>query len=131
MWCILDMTYSKSWCKTIKCHNSLSYYTAWTLNLERILSLGQNQQEVLPYGWDLKMVMYPYGLGHYWWRLVAIGILNIGTMISHGIETVCPLKWSKGHLIMKSMATVIPLVEFDICLLDLEYINWSHNKWDL
>ena len=39
---------------------------------------------------DLKVVIYPYGLGHCWWKLVAIGILNRGTMISHGIETVSP-----------------------------------------
>ena len=28
--------------KAINCHDSLSYYTTWTLNLERILSLCQN-----------------------------------------------------------------------------------------
>ena len=81
--------------------------------------------------WDPKMVIYPYGLGHRWWKLVAMGILNRGTMISHGIEIVCPLKWSKGHVIMKSMAIVIPLVEFDICTLELEYVSWLHNKWDM
>ena len=35
-------------------------------------------------------------------------------MISHGIETVCPIGWSKGHVIMKFVATVIPLMELDI-----------------
>ena len=35
-----------------------------------------------------------YGLRHYWWILVVIGILNIGTIISHGIDTLCPLGWS-------------------------------------
>ena len=44
-------------------------------------------------------------------------------MIFHGIETMCPLRISKGHVIMKSMAKVIPLVEFDICSLELEYIS--------
>ena len=39
--------------------------------------------------------------------------------------------WLKGHVIMKSMAIIIPLMEFDICSLELEYVNWSHNKWDL
>ena len=71
-------------------------------------------------GWDPKVVIYPYGLGHYWWKRVATGIFNIGTMISHRIEMVCPLKWSKGHVIMKFVVTIIPLVEFDICFLELE-----------
>ena len=44
-------------------------------------------------------------------------------MISHGIETMYALRRSKGYVIMKSMATVIPLVEFDICSLELEYFN--------
>ena len=131
MWCTLDKTYGESWRKVINCHDSPSYYIAWTLNLERISSLCQNQQKALTYGWDPKVVIYPYGLGYCWWRLMAIGILNKGTMISHGIETMCPIRWSKGHVIMKSVATIIPLVEFDICSLELEYIIWSHNKWDM
>ena len=76
--------------------------------------------------WDLKMVIYPYGLGHYWSRLVTTGILNRGTIISHRIEIVRLLGWSKGHVVI-----IIPLMEFDICSLELEYVNWSHNKWDL
>ena len=44
-------------------------------------------------------------------------------MISHGIETVCPLRLSKRHVIMKSMVELIPLVEFDIYALELEYIS--------
>ena len=36
----------------------------------------------------------PYGLGHCWWKSIAIGIFNSGTMISHRIETKYPLKWS-------------------------------------
>ena len=51
------------------------------------------------------------------------GILNRGTMMSHGIETVCPIGLSKGHVIMKFVATIIPLVEFDICSLELEYVS--------
>ena len=43
----------------------------------------------------------------------------------------CPLGWYKGHMIMKSMAIVIPLMEFNICSLEVEYVIWSHNKWDL
>ena len=93
--------------------------------------VNQNQQKALIYGWYPKVVIYPYGLGHCWWRLVATSILNRGTMISQGIEIVCPLRWSKGHVIMKYAAIVIPLVEFDILSLELEYVNWSHNKWDL
>ena len=60
---------------------------------------------------------------------MTIGILNRGIMTSHGIETVCSFGWSKGHVIMKSVATIILLVEFDIYFLELEYVNWSHNKW--
>ena len=131
MWWNLDRTYDESWYKAINFHDSPSYHTAWTLYLEKILSQFQNQQKALIYEWDPKVVIYSYGLGHGWWRLVATGILNIGTMISHGIKTACPLGWSKGHVIVKSMAIVIPLVEFDICSLELEYVIWSHNKWDL
>ena len=131
MWCTLDMTYNKSWRKTIDCYNSPRYHTTWILNLKRVLSLYQNQHEAFTYGWDPKVVIYPYGLVHYWWKLVAICILNRGTMISHGIETMCPLGWSKGHVIMKSVITIILLVEFDICSLELEYVSWSHNKWHL
>ena len=84
----------------------------------------------LTYGWDLKVVIYPYRLGYYYWRFMAVGILNRGIMISHGIETTYPLGWCIVHVIMKSMAIVIHLVKFDICSLALEYVNWSHNKWD-
>ena len=54
---------------------------------------------------------------------MAIDILNIGTMISHEIEIVCHFGWSKGHVIMKYVATIIPLMEFDICSLKLEYVS--------
>ena len=54
---------------------------------------------------------------------MTIGILNRGTMISYGIETVCPIRRSKGYVIMKSMTTVIPLMKFDRCSLELEYVN--------
>ena len=114
MWCTLDRTYGESWSKTINSHNSPSYQTAWILNFERILSKCQNQQESLTYGWDLKVVIYPYRLDHCWWRMVAPSILNRDTKLSHKIEIVCFLGWSKGHVIMKSVVTIIPLVEFDI-----------------
>ena len=97
--------------------------------LRGFLSLWQNQHEALTYGWDPKVVIYPYGLGHCLWRPVATSILNKGTMISHGIETMCPFVWSKGHVIMKYVTTIIHLVEFDICSLELEYVIWSHDKW--
>ena len=32
---------------------------------------------------------------------------------------------------MKFVAIIIPLVEFDIYSLDLEYVIWSYNNWDL
>ena len=131
MWCILDRTYGESWCKTIICHDLPSSYTPWTLDLKKILSLCQNQQEALTYKWDPKVVIYPYILCYSWWRLVTTGILNKGIVISHEIETVCPFGWSKWHVIMKFVAMVIPLVKFDICSLELEYVSWSHNKWDL
>ena len=44
-------------------------------------------------------------------------------MISYEIETVCPLRLSKGHVIMKFVGIVIPLVEFDICSLEIKYVN--------
>ena len=81
--------------KVINYHDSPSYYTTWTFNLtfnlERILSQCQNQQEVLTYEWDPKMVIYSYKLGHYWWSLIATGILNRCTMISHGLRQCIPL----------------------------------------
>ena len=48
-------------------------------------------------------------------------------MISHEIEIMCPLRWVRRHVIMKFMVLVILLVQFDICFLKLEYIDWSHN----
>ena len=36
------------------------------------------------------MVICPYRLGHYRWRVVAICIVNKGTMISREIEILCP-----------------------------------------
>ena len=62
---------------------------------------------------------------------MTIGILIRDTMISHEIETMYPLMWFKGHVIVEFVAIVIPLMEFDICSLELEYVSWSHNKLDL
>ena len=46
-----------------------------------------------------------------------------------GLRQYVPLSNPKDiHMIMKSIAIVIPLVEFDICFLELEYVNYSHNK---
>ena len=115
MRCTLDKTYGESWCKTINCHDLL-------------YCMDSQSWEDIDLWWDLKVVIYPYGLDHCWWKLVAIGILNKGTMISYVIETVCLLGLSKGHVIIKFLATVIPLVEFDICSLELEYVIWSHNR---
>ena len=53
---------------------------------------------------------------------MTIGIFNRDTMISYGIETICPLGLSRGYVIMKSVAIVIPLAEFDICSLEIEYV---------
>ena len=122
MWCTLNKTSSELWCKTINCHDLSSYYTAWTPNYERILNLCQNQHETLTYGRYPKIVIYPYGLGHCWWRLVAIGILNRNIIISHGIKIMCPFGRSKGHVIMKFVVIVISLVEFDIC----SYYDFFH-----
>ena len=44
-------------------------------------------------------------------------------MIFYGIEIVCPFGLSKGHVIMKFVVAIIPLVEFDICFLELEYVS--------
>ena len=76
-----------------------------------------------PISETLKWLYISYRLGHYWWRLVAIDILNTKTMISLGIETMCPFEWSKGHVIMNFIVVVIPLVKFDMYSLELEYIN--------
>ena len=62
MWCTLDGTYDESWYKGINCHDSSSYYTAWTLIFERVLSLFQNQYETLNYKWNPNVVIYSYGL---------------------------------------------------------------------
>lgn len=35
------------------------------------------------------------------------------------------------HMIMKFVAIAIPLMKLDICSLELRYVRWSHNKWDL
>ena len=93
--------YDESLRKIIDCHDSPNYYITWTLNLETILSLCQSWQETLTYGWDLKVVIYPYGLGHYWWRLVIIGVFNRDTMISYRFETIHPLGWSIGTCDLK------------------------------
>ena len=39
-----------------------------------------------------------------------------------------PHEWSKWYVIMKFVAIVIHLREFNICSLKLEYVSWSHNK---
>ena len=87
--------------RLLNSYDSLSYYVAWTPNLKRMLSMFWNQKDVLTNEWDPNMVIYPYGLSHYWWRLVTIGILSKGTMISHGIETTYPLGLSK-YMSMRS-----------------------------
>ena len=40
-----------------------------------------------------------YRLGHYWWKLIATVILDKDTMIFYVIQTSCPLRWFKGHVI--------------------------------
>ena len=50
------------------------------------------------------------------------GIIVRGTIISHGFEIVCHLRWSKEYVIMKSVVVVIPSMKFDICFLELEYV---------
>ena len=76
----------------------------------------------------LKWSYIPYRLSHYWWRLVVIDILNRGIMISYGIEAICPLGWSKRHVIMKFVVAVIPLIKFNICFLKFKYISWLNNR---
>ena len=61
----LDKTYGESWHKDINFHDSLNYYIVCTLNLERMLSLCQSQQEALTYRWDPKVVICPYGFDYY------------------------------------------------------------------
>ena len=114
--------------RLLGCHDLLSYYVVRTFNLERILSLYWNQYETFTYRWDPNVVIYLYELGHYWWSLMVISILYKGIMTSYRIETICPLSWSKGHVIMKFVVVVIPLMEFDICSLKVEYDSWPHNR---
>ena len=44
-------------------------------------------------------------------------------MIFDEIKKMCPIGLSKGHVIMKFVATIIPLVEFDMCSFELEYVS--------
>ena len=55
-------------------------------NIEFVLKLLWPTSEIISWSY------IPYGLGHCWWKSIAIGILNKGTMISLGIETM----WSLG-----------------------------------
>ena len=41
---------------------------------------------------------------------------------------ICPPGWSKEHVVIKYIVVVIPLAEFDICFLELEDANLSHNR---
>ena len=59
-------------------------------NIEFVLKL----LVALTYKWDRKLIIYSLWIGHCWWKLVVIGILNRNTMISHGIKTKCPHGWS-------------------------------------
>ena len=54
------------------------FFQTWQ-NIELVPKLTM----ALTYGEILKWLYIPYGLGHYWWNLVTIGILNRGTMMSH------------------------------------------------
>ena len=120
---IITQGYQLSWfTKLLYCMDSQPW---------KDIDICQNPQKALIHGWDPKVVIYHYRLGHCWWMLVTIGILNRDTMISQGIEIVCSLRWSKKHVIMKFVAIVIPLVEFDICSLEVEYVSWLHNNWDM
>ena len=110
------------------CHDSSSYYVDGLSNLRGYWACVEINWWLWPMGETLKWSYIPYRLGHYWWRLVTIGILNRGIMIPHGIKIVCLFGWSKGHAVMKSMSTVVPLMEFDICFFELEYVSWLHNK---
>ena len=41
----------------------------------------------------------------------------------------CPLGWSKKHVIIESVVIVIPLAEFNRCFLELEYVNNHTISW--
>ena len=43
--------------------------------------------------------------------------------IDHIRSRISRIREFKGHVIMKYVATVLPLVEFDICPLELEHVN--------
>ena len=110
----LDRTYGELWCKII----ILSWFTKllycmysqpWEYIESLLKSIGSFN---LTYRWYPIMVIYPYGLNHYWWRPMTTSILNGGIIISHEIKTVCPFRWSKGHVIMEYVVAIILLVEF-------------------
>ena len=54
---------------------------------------------------------------------MAIDVFNRDTMIYYEIEIVCHFGKTKGYVIIKFVVIVIPLVEFDICSLELEYVS--------
>ena len=56
-----------------------------------------------PMSVTLRWSYITYGLGHCWWKLVTIDILNKSTMISLGIELVYPFGWSKWYVIRKTI----------------------------
>ena len=105
------MTYSESWRKVLNCHNSPSYYTAWTLNFERILSLCQNQQKTLTCGWDPKVVNIPMDqiiVDEGWWQWVFSMVLK--TRLDRSVRPVnYPVRsaqwtilWSNRHWIVQT-----------------------------
>ena len=59
-------------------------------NIELMLKLVMT----LTYSEIVSWSYIPYELGHCWWKPIVISIFNRNTMISHGIETVCLLRWS-------------------------------------
>ena len=91
---ILDKTYSESrywllssydFTKLLCCMSS----QPWE-NIELILKLSM----ALTSKWDTKVVICSLWIGSLLIKTSVIDILKISAMISHVIETVCPLGWS-------------------------------------
>ena len=127
IWTILGWDFEKKEVVGLEIWRHCNWEERWGPTVSHDLRLSSSHDKllhcVISQPWEniefvLKLVVGPtgeivswsyiaYELGHYWWKSVAIGILNKGTMISHGIETVCLLGWSQGSVFMETMLIVV------------------------
>ena len=109
---------------------STSYHVVWFLNLEKILSQCLSLQWLWLMVETLKWLYIPYGLIHHWLILITIDILNKGTIISHGIEIMCP-PWVILRNFDHKIYGIIVILKWNLryVICELEYVNWLQNKW--